>query len=71
MEQYPEERMRERILGSLVEPPEEVPVEDDTGADGELHAIPLGTGTSLVVLRPGRTTPWGDGPTDDAGDGSA
>ena len=71
MEQYPEERMRERILGSLVEPPEEVPVEDAAGTGGELHAIPLGTGTSLVVLRPGPATPWAVGPTADAGDDTA
>jgi CHAD domain-containing protein len=63
MGQHPEERTRDRILGALVEPPDDT-LEAEDAAPGDSSAggrrsIPLGTGTSLVRVEKHEQPPEG------------
>jgi CHAD domain-containing protein len=74
--QHPEERTRQRILGSLIEPPDDTLVEDaatpaESTVAEDVHPIPLGTGTALVELEPSREAGDGGGPTETIGEDPA
>jgi CHAD domain-containing protein len=72
MSAHPEARMRERVLGALIEPaPDDTLDGDEPKPAEEHHAIPLGTGMSLATLEHPKPQNAEEDRVDETGDSPA